>query len=199
MATEYAKAIWPDRYRACGRRLQAHTLGHALLLQRLGCAFAMGSDQEPGPGDLFLAAFVCSRPWRRAARQCDAWWYSLWVAAVVLLRRGWLMQDLVTMSSYFATAWASPRTWESSGNLRGTDLVQILVVGQRTRFGKSLGEALDTTVQEAVLDHMEWLESQNALRIWSPDDEAMRRKLEEIEAEDRRAAAASNETTTVTA
>jgi hypothetical protein len=59
LGEQYAAAVLPDRWRVCGVDLMPFALGHLLALQRLGSPFVVVG--EPGPVDLTLALYVCSR------------------------------------------------------------------------------------------------------------------------------------------
>lgn len=181
-APRYSEALWPDPVRVAGVRLQPLTLGHALLLQRLRSPYATGAAVA-GLGDLLLAVYVCSRPWKRAAEGIHGRWFGPWIRWRGF--RCWRDEErhAEAFARYLADAWAAPRTWRdgrASGSPRGSDILQVLVVTQRSRWGKSLAAALDTLVAEAVMDHIEALEAGGALRVWGPLDDAMAAKLDEI-------------------
>lgn len=181
---DYAAALLPDRHRVCGVLMQIHTLGHALLLRRLRSPYALGSGAGlPGLGDTVLAAYVCSRSWERASHGVDSFWIRVWIRVRSWRRWHREQEDVIAMSAYLQQAWATPTTFgtKRGGAERGSDRLQVLVSRQRKVWGKSLPQALSTSVSEAVLDHLEQLEESGDIRLWGPRDSALRSKLEEIQ------------------
>lgn len=178
----YAAALWPDSVRACGLRLRPHSLGHALLLQRLRSPFAPGSAAPAGLGELVLAAFVCSRSWRAAAAGINRPGFGLWARWTAFRRWRHEGRDAGAFRAYLSAAWRAPKSWarRNGGSQRGTDPVQLLIVTQRVRWQKPLRVALDTPVAEAILDHLEGLEAGGALRLWNARDHEMAERLEGI-------------------
>lgn len=182
---DYAAAIFPDRHRVCGVRMLPLTLGHALLLQRIPSPYALGNDpRKAGLGDTVLAAYVCSRPWRRAALGVNAVWIKGWIRWRSWRRWHREVNDHIALLGYLSAAWSIPTVFgrQRGGVERGSDAIQIQVSVQRKLWGKSLEAALDTPVAEALLDQMERLEEDGVLRIWGNRDGALLAKLNEIEA-----------------
>lgn len=171
----YADALFQDRHRACGVDLLPMTLGHALLLQRLGSPFA---GQRPALGekrpdisfsDILLVAFVCSRNWRSAARAVNrrrsAWWLRWkWVT-----RRWHISRDTMAFFAWHSVQWRSPsfsaNVSDASGLERGAEWVHILTVFCCRNMGCSHSEALDVPLPVATLDYLVFQEEQGAIRI----------------------------------
>jgi len=188
MPAWYANALWPDPVRCCGIRLRPLTLGHALLLQRIGSPFAREDGAGAGLGDLIAAVYVCSRSWRRAARGLNRpRWFGLWARWMAFRRWKREARDAADWAAYLRASWSAPKTWrgKDTTGVRGIDVLQLLVVTQRIRFGKPLEEALETPVAIAIMDHLESLEGGGALRVWGSRDDALASKLEEILARNR--------------
>lgn len=84
----YLRAHFPQFERVAGVRLHALTMGHALMLARLGCPLLPGGEARlPAPGDVAVLLWVCSRPWRTAVRRASslpARWWRAYVAGRVL-------------------------------------------------------------------------------------------------------------------
>ena len=69
--TDYMGAVIPLPVRVIGTRLKPFSLGHVLILERLGCSFVCGGI--PTVGDLLLGIVVCSRDYSDALQAVDSW------------------------------------------------------------------------------------------------------------------------------
>lgn len=167
----YAQAVFPDRWRCAGIRLAPHTLGHALLLQRLGNPAAGRPANVPaelGTGHTAQAAHICSGPWQRAVRRLDGRIERLWMAwaASRIARRG-PERASEELWAYLRAAWPVIQWWSpGSGRTRalGAELIHILVNRQRD-MGLSLEAALAVPLAVAHWDAAAAAEREGALTI----------------------------------
>lgn len=191
----YAEATFPERVWILGRPLQPSCcIGHALLLHRIGSPFVTGhgpeATDEVGMGDLLLALYVCSRPWREAAVGIDKrrtrWLLKCW---------GWqlrrsntdaaILRAELQLRDYITQAWDGPDFWEEQerkGARRksGAPVLASLKAMLCGTFGYSEERALATPIRVALFDTAAWAETQGAIQ-WVSDgdladiDEALRR------------------------
>jgi hypothetical protein len=159
--------------------LARHTLGHALLLQRLGNPLA-GRPQETlqtvPAGDLLQALMVCTRPWESALRMIDTRWERWWMAWNLrrIAQRG-PEKAAEDLHAYRLAAWPKIEWWtQSDGKMRtlGADLLQILV-GYQRRTGLTLQQALDVPMAVAHWDAAAEAERSGAITIRSERDQTL--------------------------
>lgn len=182
---DYSAALFPDTHRVCGLRMMPHTLGHALLLRRVCNPYAIGGEAgTAGLGHTVAAAFICSRPWEKAAVGLDAWWIRAWIRIRSSLRWNQEIPDKLGMLAYLSAAWQTPKAFrrDRGGAQRGSDQIQILLTWQRRNWGKSMDAAMGTPVAVALMEHMERLEEEGVIRLWGDRDSALHAKLDEMEA-----------------
>lgn len=111
-SARYTEAALPNTSRALGVNLLPVTMGHAVLLQRIGSPFApfvpFDESVEIGFGDVAEAIHVLSRPWDVAERQLRGriyrvrmfWWALRFLIAVKL--RPWKALSVPTASAAIA-------------------------------------------------------------------------------------------------
>lgn len=174
----YSEALYPDRHRACGVDLLPMTLGHALLLQRLGSPFAearpnpaFGQFHKQGPSgaDMLLACLVCSRPAARAAGAVNSRWGAAWIKWKWITRRFRMGEDMLSFLRWYGVQWELPdfvtvRTSEG-GPPRGAEFLHQLVVFCCSHLGCSHAEALEVPVAVAQYDYICHLEGDGQIRI----------------------------------
>ena len=113
---EYSKVVWPDEWVILGRRLQPFSIGHALLLHRLGLPFmeqGAGSGKHGAKsGDLIIAVEICARPYDLAVRWIGSAWLKrrLWWRNIVF---AWRYRNTAIVqqgkySLYLQEAWRCP-------------------------------------------------------------------------------------------
>jgi len=185
---DYAFAIWPRRHKVAGRWLKPLTLGHALLLQRLGSPFmppdrpltqVTGRKSDMfGPADVALLKYVCTRSWERALIGMDRWTIKPWLWWETLRRSKRIIEDAQQAIDWWQAEWhGAPTVFvdSKSAGRRGAGTLAILMYTQRVIFGKTFCEAASTPVREALWDHYCYLEAEGAVRIAdATDDEADR-------------------------
>ena len=109
----YSASLFPDRVRAGGVLLQAFSVGHALLLQRLGSPldWSRKTAAKPQIGDLILAIGLCARPYPQALRWLESRRMKYWLRWKGLSRSAFFQFDLARFIRYLAEAWNGPRVW----------------------------------------------------------------------------------------
>ncbi len=173
----FAHAVYPDRWKIGRVHLHTLTLGHAVLLQRLGNPYAEAQGKPVEDlGKLAVAAFVCSRTAKVASSTVDGWWARNWMVWRALTWRGDYASREQEMRLYIAAAWLVP-SFKSLGRadghesrVPGTDPLHGLWVHRRTVMGETEEEAALCPVLRARLDRLAWLEEQGAIRV-IPDQE----------------------------
>lgn len=172
----YSESLYPDRHRACGVDLLPMTLGHALLLQRLGSPFAAarqglgGEGRSPISGaDMLLACLVCSRSAARAAWIVNSRWGAAWIRWKWIVRRFRIGADMLAFLKWYGVQWHLPdfvtsRTSEG-GAPRGAEFLHQLVVFCCSHLGCSHAEALEVPVAVAQYDYLCHLEAEGQIRI----------------------------------
>lgn len=185
----FVEAVFPDRYRCAGLSLVPHTIGHALLLQRLDSPYAgrLRAIAVPGAapqtGDLALALWVCTRGWRWAHRLLDTRFQRFWMTARAarIVRRG-LSKSVTEMDAYLAAAWPEIAAWESRQTRTrafGADLLHILIHHQR-ETGLSLEQALDVPLAIAHWDAAAAAERAGFVTLRSARDEALSSRYDRL-------------------
>lgn len=167
----YSRAVFPDRWRCAGIPLEAHTLGHALLLQRLGSPCAGRPPESPleiGTGHIAQAAHICSGPWQRAVRRLDGRVERLWMSwAALRIQQSGLDQARADLWAYLRDAWPVISWWsQPTARTRalGAELLHILVNRQRD-MGLSLEAALSVPLAVAHWDAAAAAEREGALTL----------------------------------
>lgn len=184
----FASAIFPDRWACAGLPLHTHTLGHALLLQRLGSPFAGRPGNAPaagGFGQLVTALYICTRPWRRALRGVDSrvsrWWIAWHMGRVAEHGEVTARAEL---HAYLSDAWPSVKWWttpQAGSRASGADYIHSLLTGQRLT-GLSLDQALDVPLGVAIWDLAQRAEREGVITIRTEHDEDMLELYEKLTA-----------------
>lgn len=169
----FVRALWPDRHWCLGRRLMPLTIGHLLLLRRVGSPLASGL--VPDPADLALAVFICSRPWRRALAAVERPALSLRLL-VLGLRASWGMQRAVqSLTRYLKSSLEGPRWWPvprpggSDLEMRSPYWATILVALQ-SDLRMTHEEALDVPVALALWKIAVMREREGQVQLISDDE-----------------------------
>ncbi len=174
----FAHAMFPDTYRAAGFRLRQHTLGQAILLQRLGSPYA-GRPDPGGPegvhplGQMALAIWVCRRTVRQAVRGLNRGWtrWSLRFIGWRIMRYG---QQLAheDLSAYLISAWPEIGWWSKpelkSRPLGAELLLRLWVAAASGRSGAE--EDLEFPLAVALWDLAARAEEQGVISLVSAKD-----------------------------
>lgn len=187
----YADTIFPDRYEACGVRLLPLTLGHAMLLDRLGSPLAKPTPVSEADNSLFtfsdalVCAFVCSRPWRVAQRQVDCWRSAMWLRWKFVLRRRHAEEDRFNLLKWHEAMWKIPSvTYEShgsSGKSCGAEWLHHLRVFACQTLNCSPSFAMDQLVATLQYDWICSLEVKGHLRIDEQENDLIIKLAEAFE------------------
>lgn len=175
---QFGRALLPDSWRACGVDLLPFSLGHAILLRRLGSPLMPPEDGDPisevGFGDVLVAAWVCSRPAGAAVLQLDTFPQMLWMRWKRMERFRTAIEDKVAMLRYIANAHQLPAIQIlSQGNTeRGAPWLAILMRTAMRHYGVSMERAMDTSLAASQWLHILLLEDEGSLRIESPEHQA---------------------------
>jgi hypothetical protein len=163
----FAAAIYPDTWRVGNVVLQSYSLGHAVLLQRLGNAYATCAAEGRTMGALVLAAWICSRPAHIAARRVDGWWTRQWLVRQALVWRASHADRDAEMQLYLGAAWNLPgtRATRASGRSAGADPLHLLWLHRRQIMGDTESQAAACPVLRARLDLIAWAEQEGAIDI----------------------------------
>lgn len=155
----YAEAALPDGYRIAGVQLRPLSIGHILLLTRLGNPWFV-RGRKASAADLAVAVAVCSQCWRANLVALHGWRFRArlrWLAIRLMLdsRAG------ATWRAYLAMSLRAPTVWQKSGTLGQRPLaapywLQILMTLQ-SDIGYSEDVALDLPASQA-----QWL----AIAAW---------------------------------
>lgn len=176
---QFGRALLPDTWRACGVDLLPFSLGHAILLRRLGSPLMPPEDGDPisevGFGDVLVAAWVCSRPAGAAVLQLDTFPQMLWMRWKRIERLRTAIEDKVAMLRYIAAAHEAPAIQVvkgGRGECRGAPWLAILLSTVMRQYGVSMERAMDTSLASAQWLHALFLEEEGVLRIESPEHQA---------------------------
>jgi len=169
----YAATIWPDHSRLGRRRLQPLSLGHALLLQRLGLDTLRPLAQDPGAGTLGLYLAVLSRPWRRAAALVDSWrarWVLAWLALRFVAPATRLVAGIL-LGRYLTAAWRGPKVWTKNATApTQDDPLRVLTCTLTQRLGYTPDAALDLSLERALWEACTYLAAEGHLEFYTSDD-----------------------------
>lgn len=180
----YANALFPDRRWSCGVELLPMSLGHALLLQRIGNPFA---EQRPDfadgaivYADILVSVGVCSRPWRRAHRWVNSRSGAFWVKWKWVTRKFRVREDVGSFMDWHADQWIAPDfvATKGGGQSPGTELLHSLVKFCCATLGCSHNEAMDVTLPVALYDFIAEQAESGTVRITESTDEMLVRMAE---------------------
>jgi hypothetical protein len=177
---QFARTIMPGTWYALGVRLFPLTLGHAIILQRLGSPFGCGG-RGAGRGDVSLAIFVCSRPWRTAERQVGRWWVRWWLRLLPGWGNYWRV-GLLEFLAYWRWFNREPATEVWRPPARGDiddapPILQSLKMFAMTHLSKSRDDAFDTPLNELLWDYVSWGVERGVFRLKTKKDRAVAEQL----------------------
>ena len=188
----YHLACHPDPSEILGVRLLPFSLGHAHLLARMGSPFVTdgedGEPQTPAIGDVFLGVAICQRNYKGAC---------LWLASdgaarsIEHLAKKWLKRnraenDVSPISDfihYISHAAQGPRFWvdQKQAAKSGADWLQSLKLGL-LKTGRTVTEAMDTPLGEAMWDYAAYWEGEGALKLHTESDDALLEAVKQAKA-----------------
>jgi hypothetical protein len=170
----FGEVIFPDRWKVGYLRLQPFSLGHAVLLQRLGNPWANGQAERSTTGQLLQAVQVCRQPAARAARSVDSLFGARWLGMHARLWANSMQERENELRLYLVAAWRLPR-WkpigEGQSTPRGADQFHSWWSHRRIVMHESEAEVMDCPLVRARVDYLEWCEAEGYLRILDEEDE----------------------------
>lgn len=189
----FCQAMHPDRVIVAGRTLEPLSVGHLLLLARLGHPLLAGGHTVPDLVSLAQAVRLCEVPYHRALRRVPGSLWELW--CVWRLGRRLLRarrkaaaakkpdQDpLPVLTGYLEVSLRRPAWWteEKEG---GTPACQPYWVAVITTLMESCGIAWDD-VLDMPATRAQWLcaavwEKRGNLRLKTEDELQLEQELEE--------------------
>ena len=180
---DYSEVLFPRTRAVCGWRLRTFTLGHALLLVRMGSPLPPmpAVDRLPNAADVALGVWACGRTWRAALAALGGWRASQTVRFIAWTLSGsawdvaqndWLV--------YSAESVRRPNVWVKEKAPRCAAPVSASLHARLvTEFGMSIDDALDVPVALAL--HMTAADSEmnGASQFVSEHEEAVKRRAKE--------------------
>lgn len=175
---KYAEAVFQGRERVAGARLLPMTVGHALLLQRLGSPFSPGDRPPAEIGDCALAIEILRRPYPRAVSAANSWrirpW--LWLRWVMLSFRFQFYRW--KLLSFVSNSWTLPEVWfNHAGEYSSGDPLRVIVNTLCAKLGRSAHDAMNTPLKQALWDVCEYWRQEGAIRFATPDEEELLAEL----------------------
>lgn len=138
----FAECVIPPVVRLAGKRLHMVTLGHALLLERIGSPFAVTSppDRLPEAGDNALAWWILTRPWDEAANGIGGRLSRFWTWCFTLARARVAAEDSVSILRWVKWSTTSPgfepiRDADEEGEPLGAHPVLIRAQAAASKWG----------------------------------------------------------------
>ena len=189
---QFCEALMPDQWFAAGEPLHPFSVGHAILLRRMGSPFVAtegeAAQQVPGFGDLLVAVWICSRPATEALRRLDSWDQRLWLKVKRITRFHSLDRDRLAFLAYLTAAHQVPPlklTSAPTGEESGAPWFGVLVAVLVKHYHHTVEEALNTPLAVARWLNTMQLVEEGVVRIETPEyqdfvafAEAQRREFE---------------------
>jgi len=199
--TQYLSALFPDEYRVLGIRMAPYTLGHAMLLERLGSPFVTGlpaapeqrsaaqaGARLPGRGDLKLAIALCRRSYPRAlARVRRTLGIGNWS---FVIERPWLLDQetqlsgIAQLTDYIRAFQHRPATWNErpGGREMGTPFLLAVKLTQVMHLGKTDLQALCTPLSAALWEYACCWELQEKMQVVNPAERLAQAAVDALKA-----------------
>lgn len=169
----YLASVHPDARRVLGVKLQPFTLGHALLLHRLGSPFLSETPGNVTLGQLLLAIGLCRQPYERALRRLKSrpflWhlrfqgWLYHWMSPA------WVEAMADQFRAYLAEARTGPviKVLRSSDREQGTPFVLALELFQMEVLHRTQAQARAASYREVLWLYSAYLEKEESISIRS--------------------------------
>ena len=204
MTEKYLEAVIPDPVRIFGLRLRPFSLGHLLLLDRLGSPYVRGGNI--GLDDLLLAVWICSRGIDANIELLDSaqLWAQVkkWKRAVQ--RSRWLMRlfgkrfdiasRFVAFHNYIRNGQEIPKYFFESGKFSqsmGAPWMQTVRVRAMRELHYGQTEVLDMPLSLLLWDYVTLSELDGNVRIFDKTEhDEMTKAADEFDARFRKRGAA---------
>lgn len=182
MDADWIKAIEPlENVAIAGVRLRRYSIGHEVLLQRLGSPFTFGG--LPTVHDLFLGCAVCSQSYENAIRAVGSWYLSIyarcwrWKAARIDPNR-----EIVSFGRYReAGLWTPDVNIPSRGRLLKSPWLIRLAAMMASEFHMPLAEVMNCPVALANALYFARADYKEEIDLTSELDLELVRKARDME------------------
>lgn len=171
----FPSIAYPDTWRIGGRCMVPLTIGHALLLDRIGSPW-MVRDVECDAAILWLHIRLCSLPYRRAARAVQSWYTGVWLWAQMFHRESTAVIATDAFTLWWHEQWSSPDFWfdgDRKPQKRGSTILHALIVCMMSDFHISRSEVLEMPVREALWLQAGLAEQSGSIRLRTADEDAV--------------------------
>jgi hypothetical protein len=179
---QYAEACYPPRWRICGVLLQPFSLGHALLLDRVGSPLLWGEVARAIVADLIQGLWICSQAYPDAAANLlrpmsRRWRLALWWIAWTFRNRHMLaLTKLAMFREYVNEAMRRPPVERDGEMSKPSSTPGILCIKRALMidYGYSAEEALSLPYGQAQWEYYGYLEREGAVTFLDEEKQAER-------------------------
>lgn len=178
----YAKNCIPTKWTILGLTLKSLSLGHYILMRRLGCRYASDENTEVDIGDLILGVLICSMSYEEFLEFMDdknftkeiAKWGKHCKKKIKKDKNFNLFEKFVMFRKYLNEGIETPLYWEgenaqgkSSGCHWALNLHNVLV----GELGFTNTETLNMPLTLAFSHFFRYLESNGVIELMKDDEE----------------------------
>jgi hypothetical protein len=173
--SDYLEAALPERFIILGQRLRPFSVGHLMLLRRVGNAFVL--QTAPGIEDLLSGVLICCQTYEEA---CE----SLQDPGLPARLRKWARKlgpfNITLKTEEFARYVRLGSTWPELHDLDdddrrapGAPFIQRVRIVLQAKLGLSPSEALDYPWGLAQHDYFAFWELEERCRILNAEEKAL--------------------------
>lgn len=190
METAWLNASLPERFTVLGQQLEPFSIGHIMMLRRLGNVFAR---EEGGGrvtlGDLTQAVFICCHTF-------DEGWAAFHQANLGELLTKWgektdqfdFKEAVQWFREYLDHGYVLPEIKDASDKegekrMPGAPFLQRILLTLQSKLNYTRSEALNMPYAQALLDYFAYWEMEHAIKILN--EQEIRERDEERSAEDK--------------
>lgn len=178
----WVETVIPDDYVIMGRRLNPFSIGHAIILNRLGNAF-VDNDKVPGFTDLIEAVFVCSHDHADVRAALKSRWLHLkmwfWRRKAGKFHIGKAMDAFVGYMHSHSVVPDIKSTSDASSRVPGGPFLLRIKILLQSELGYSESEALSKPVGQAIWEVCA-LSEMKSERMQILNDDEMERTDEDV-------------------
>lgn len=176
---DYTAALFPEPYRVLGRELLPLTIGHGLLLARMGSPFAPWTPAQDtiGAGDVLTAVSICSRPQAKAldwvTRRSFGFMARLWKwrACHWPGAEARLHHAAGLLGRYVRESCQGPKVWLKAEAARcKVPTLIVLKTALQEWLGATHETAMATPVAVALIELTVYSERHGAIDLVSPEE-----------------------------
>jgi hypothetical protein len=196
MIHPYIQARWPVKWRICGTDLLPFSIGHMLLLRRVGSPFVPDASEAETiePGHLAMAVLICTRNFEQGCRFIDSRWVSLRARIWARWRRSVLVGDRLDLrvdmfQRYINQAWSMPQRFSDSPDELGSSGSHIpieLEIATVLQWHCHLPEnqIMDLPLGDALWRYNLALQQRGMIRLMTRDDDDLFARADAMAAEE---------------